>query len=58
MVQWQNVPLFRRLHWRSLGELTIHERSHHLMSADLTHYPPIDDANALRLPRQYAGAAS
>ena len=39
-VQSQNVPLFRRLCWRSLRELVLHGRPHHLMSADLNHYPP------------------
>lgn len=39
-VQPQNVPLFRRLHWSSLEELTICDRPHHLMEADLNYYPP------------------
>jgi putative N-acetyltransferase (TIGR04045 family) len=39
-VQAQNVPLFRRLRWRSLEQLHIHGREHHLMQADLNHYPP------------------
>jgi len=39
-VQVQNVPLFRRLHWRSLEALTLHGLAHHLMEADLDHYPP------------------
>ena len=39
-VQLQNVRFFRRLHWHSLDTLTIQERSHHLMEADLEHYPP------------------
>jgi putative N-acetyltransferase (TIGR04045 family) len=39
-VQSQNVPLFRRLRWRSLQELDLHGRMHHLMLADLNHYPP------------------
>ncbi|NIF73725.1 GNAT family N-acetyltransferase [Burkholderia sp. Ap-962] len=39
-VQVQNVPLFERLHWRSLGEEMLHGRLHHRMLADLAHYPP------------------
>ena len=43
-VQAQNVPLFRRLNWRSLSEETLHGRPHHLMEADLAHYPPRREA--------------
>ncbi|MGF1494557.1 MAG: MSMEG_0567/Sll0786 family nitrogen starvation N-acetyltransferase [Microcoleaceae cyanobacterium] len=39
-VQLQNVRFFRRLHWNSLQEITIRRRLHHLMEADLRHYPP------------------
>lgn len=39
-VQSQNVPLFRRLHWNTLQEETLLGRPHHLMVADLNHYPP------------------
>lgn len=39
-VQQQNVKFFRRLHWYSLKELTIQGCPHHLMEADLKHYPP------------------
>jgi len=39
-VQSANVPLFRRLHWRSLHEELLHARPHHFMQADLDHYPP------------------
>jgi putative N-acetyltransferase (TIGR04045 family) len=42
-VQAQNVSLFKRLHWHSLSTLDIHGRLHHLMQADLEHYPPIYD---------------
>ena len=38
-VQAQNAPLFRRLHWRSLGEMDVCGRAHHLMQADLAQYP-------------------
>jgi putative N-acetyltransferase (TIGR04045 family) len=39
-VQSQNVPLFRRLRWHTLREETLFGRLHHLMQADLAHYPP------------------
>jgi putative N-acetyltransferase (TIGR04045 family) len=39
-VQLQNVRFFHRLYWDSLEEITICDRSHHLMIADLNHYPP------------------
>lgn len=38
-VQLQNVRFFQRLHWRSLRELTLCDRPHHLMEADLNFYP-------------------
>jgi len=43
-VQSRNVPLFRRLHWQTLEEITLHGRPHHLMQADLKRYPPYADA--------------
>jgi putative N-acetyltransferase (TIGR04045 family) len=42
-VQAQNRPLFERLHWRHLRDLTLHGRPHALMQADLHHYPPCWD---------------
>lgn len=42
-VQVQNVPLFERLHWRTLDTSLAHGREHHLMQADLAHYPPCLD---------------
>jgi putative N-acetyltransferase (TIGR04045 family) len=39
-VQLQNVRFFQRLHWESLEEITICDRPHHLMEADLNAYPP------------------
>ncbi|WP_233837337.1 MSMEG_0567/Sll0786 family nitrogen starvation N-acetyltransferase [Paraburkholderia sp. ZP32-5] len=39
-VQAQNAPLFRRLHWRTLAEELLFGRAHHVMQADLAHYPP------------------
>ncbi len=38
-VQLQNVRFFQRLHWQSLEEMTICDRPHHLMQADLAFYP-------------------
>ena len=39
-VQLSNVRFFQRLHWNSIDEITICERPHHLMEADLNFYPP------------------
>ncbi|NPD67371.1 histone acetyltransferase [Lichenicola cladoniae] len=39
-VQVQNVTLFERMNWRSLEQITVHGLPHHLMQADLAHYPP------------------
>jgi putative N-acetyltransferase (TIGR04045 family) len=43
-VQSQNAPMFRRLNWETIEEVVLHERPHHFMRADLSHYPPIADA--------------
>jgi hypothetical protein len=32
--------LFQQLHWRTLEEIELHGRPHHLMEADLAFYPP------------------
>ena len=37
-VQRPNVPFFRRLRWRSVGELELFAQPHHLMEADLEAY--------------------
>ncbi|MCA0921433.1 MSMEG_0567/Sll0786 family nitrogen starvation N-acetyltransferase [Pseudooceanicola nanhaiensis] len=42
-VQMQNVPLFRRLRWSPLEQVTIHGTPHMRMQADLAHYPPCTD---------------
>jgi putative N-acetyltransferase (TIGR04045 family) len=42
MVQRQNVAFFRRLNWRSIEESLLLGRPHHLMEAELAHYPPCD----------------
>ena len=39
-VQLPNVRFFQRLHWNSIDEISICDRSHHLMEADLDFYPP------------------
>ena len=39
-VQLPNVRFFQRLHWNSIEELTICDRPHYLMKADLDFYPP------------------
>ena len=41
-VQLQNVRFFTRLHWNSLEEIEILGLPHHLMEADLDHYPATD----------------
>lgn len=38
-VQLPNVRFFQRLHWESLEEITLCDRPHHLMQADLNFYP-------------------
>jgi hypothetical protein len=43
-VQSQNVPLFHKLRWTSIGALSIHGRPHTEMRADLGFYPPCHDA--------------
>lgn len=42
-VQMQNVPLFEKLNWTSLGERDLHGHPHMKMRADLAAYPPIKD---------------
>ena len=42
-VQSANAAFFQSLHWASLRETTLHGRPHHLMQADLAHYPPMHD---------------
>lgn len=38
-VQLPNVRFFQRLHWKSLQEIEICYRPHHLMEAELDYYP-------------------
>lgn len=50
-VQLPNVRFFQRLHWNSLEEITICDKPHHLMEADLAFYPPTDQVRTeLQLP--------
>lgn len=42
-VQSANAAFFQSLHWTSLEEDFLHGRPHHLMKADLAHYPPMHD---------------
>lgn len=46
-VQLQNVRFFRRLHWRSLQEITLCDLCHHLMEANLNFYPPSGETRPL-----------
>ncbi|SEQ97202.1 putative N-acetyltransferase, MSMEG_0567 N-terminal domain family [Solimonas aquatica] len=39
-VQVQNVKLFQRLHWQGLEAISVQNRPHVLMQAQLEHYPP------------------
>ncbi|MBS1130711.1 MAG: GCN5-related N-acetyltransferase [Proteobacteria bacterium] len=52
-VQAPNVPLFRRLHWQTVREITMHGQPHHLMQADLQHYPAFaaDEAMCVEVRR-------
>lgn len=43
-VQLQNVRFFRRQHWASIQEISVCDRPHHLMEADLDFYPPGQEA--------------
>ncbi len=40
-VQMQNVPLFEKLNWQSLGAQNLHGHPHMKMQADLAAYPPV-----------------
>lgn len=48
-VQLQNVRFFQRFHWQSLEELSICDRPHHLMEADLNFYPPSTEVRPMLL---------
>ncbi|MBD1842646.1 GNAT family N-acetyltransferase [Cyanobacteria bacterium FACHB-63] len=42
-VQLQNVRFFQRLHWEALQEISLYDRPHCLMQADLDFYPASGD---------------
>ncbi len=50
-VQLPNVRFFQRLHWNSLNEISIRDRPHHLMEAELDFYPPTNQVRP-NLPMQ------
>jgi putative N-acetyltransferase (TIGR04045 family) len=51
IVQPQNVPLFRRLHWSVVDTMAAYGRPHTVMTADLAHYPPAVDVDVEQCPR-------
>lgn len=55
-VQSQNALLFRRLRWRTLEMVDLHDRPHHHMEADLNYYPPFAAAETgfLAFPKRAA----
>jgi putative N-acetyltransferase (TIGR04045 family) len=55
-VQLQNVRFFQRQHWHSLEEITLCDRPHHLMEADLNFYPPTNEPRPI-LPIQHPEAS-
>jgi putative N-acetyltransferase (TIGR04045 family) len=52
-IQSQNAELFHHMHWRTLEELVLHGKPHHMMQADLDFYPPIREPEIgfLTLPK-------
>jgi len=52
VVQPQNVPLFRRLHWRVVQPVEAHGMPHSMMVADLAHYPPSADGDVAYRPSE------
>ncbi len=50
-VQLPNVRFFQRLHWNSIEEISIRDRPHHLMEAELDFYPPTNQTRP-SLPMQ------
>ncbi len=49
-VQLQNVRFFQRLHWESLEEISLLDHPHHLMQAELAHYPPGNEVRPVLRP--------
>ena len=52
-IQSQNVELFRHMHWRTLEEVELYGKPHHMMQADLDFYPPFAEPEVgfLSLPK-------
>jgi len=50
-VQLPNVRFFQRLHWQSIKEISLRDRPHHLMQAELDFYPPTNQIRPM-LPLQ------
>lgn len=48
-VQERNVPLFERLHWRGVKDITLHGKPHRLMEAELAHYPAFSAGEAMQI---------
>jgi putative N-acetyltransferase (TIGR04045 family) len=54
-VQRANVAFFRRLRWQTRDELELFGQPHHLMEADLGHFPPTAEVRPAAAP---AGAGA
>jgi putative N-acetyltransferase (TIGR04045 family) len=52
-IQSQNAELFHHMHWRTLQEIELYGKPHHMMQADLNHYPPFTkpEIGFLSLPK-------
>jgi len=53
-VQLPNVRFFQRLHWNSIEQISICDRPHHLMEAELNFYPPTNQPrpiSPIQLPK-------
>jgi putative N-acetyltransferase (TIGR04045 family) len=52
-IQSQNADLFHHMHWRTLKEVELYGKPHHMMQADLDFYPPFlqPEVGFLSLPK-------
>ncbi len=52
-VQSQNAELFHHMHWRTIKEVELYGRPHHIMQPDFAYYPPFEDPEVgfLSLPK-------
>jgi putative N-acetyltransferase (TIGR04045 family) len=52
-IQSQNAELFHRMHWRTLEQVELYGKPHHMMQADLAFYPPFPEPEVgfLSLPK-------